>query len=128
MAIDNAPQALGGLLESFVVGEIQRTLPMQEDDYRLYHWRSADQREIDLLVDGGHQLTLVEVKSSASVSQEDFKHIRWFANEGPGRNRSCTGIVFYLGQDYLTFGENNFALPVSALWRHDTKIVNLSDF
>lgn len=115
-AIDNMPQALGGLLESFVAGELQRALPMQEADYRLYHWRSAEQREIDILVDGGNHLVNVEVKSSASVSGDDFKHLKWFSTEGPGRTKSCTGIVFYLGKKKLSFGDGNFALPVSALW------------
>ncbi len=115
-AVDNAPQALGGLLESFVAGELQRALPMQDGDYRLYHWRSPEQREIDILIDGGRHLVNIEVKSSASVSGEDFKHLRWFASDGPGRNRTCTGIVFYLGREKLTFGDRNFALPVSALW------------
>lgn len=114
--IDNTPQALGGLLESYVVGELQRALPMQEDDYRLYHWRSADQREIDILIDGGRHLVAVEIKSSTTVSAEDFRHLQWFAHEGPGRTKTCTGIVFYLGQKKLTFGDRHYALPVSSLW------------
>ena len=115
-AIANSPQALGGLLESFVLNEIQRALPLQDADYRLYHWRSPDQREVDIVVDGGSHLICVEVKSSASVSADDFKHLKWFAQDGPGRSRTCTGIVFYMGQEKLTFGDRNFALPVSALW------------
>lgn len=115
-AIDNAPQSLGGLVESFVVGELQRALALQDADYRLYHWRSADQREIDLLIDGGQHLVTVEIKASATVGADDFKHLKWFSKDGPGRSRTCTGIVFYLGQEKLTFGAGNFALPVSALW------------
>ncbi len=115
-AIGNSPQALGGLLESFVLGELQRALPMQDADYRLYHWRHADQREIDILIDGGSRLVNIEIKSSASVSGADFKHLKWFATDGPGRSRTCTGIVFYLGQEMLTFGNRTFALPVSSLW------------
>lgn len=114
--IGNTPEALGGLLESFVVGELQRALPMQDDDYRLYHWRSADRREIDILIDGGHRLVGLEVKSAATVSADDFKHLRWFAKDGPGRGRKMNSIVLYLGQEKLTFGDGNFALPLSALW------------
>ena len=119
-AIDNTPQALGGLLESFVVGELQRALPLQDADYRLYHWRSSEQREIDILIDGGNHLVNVEVKSSASVDHEDFKHLKWFSKEGPGRTKVCTGIVFYLGQKKLSFGGGNYALPVSTLWSRVT--------
>ncbi|WP_163852164.1 ATP-binding protein [Pseudooceanicola aestuarii] len=114
--IGNSPEALGGLLESFVVGELQRALPLQDEDYRLYHWRSADRREIDVLIDGGHRLVGGEVKAATSVAAEDFKHLKWFAKDGPGKGRSTVGIVFYLGQDKLTLGDGNFALPVSALW------------
>ncbi|MYA87567.1 MAG: ATP-binding protein [Boseongicola sp. SB0662_bin_57] len=115
-AIGNSPQALGGLLESFVVGELQRALPMQDADYRLFHWRNADRREIDILIDGGSHLVNIEIKASASVGGADFKHLKWFASDGPGRSRTCTGIVFYLGQEKLTFGSRTFALPVSSLW------------
>ncbi|MDU9004475.1 MULTISPECIES: ATP-binding protein [Sedimentitalea] len=114
--IGNSPEALGGLLESFVVGELQRALPMQDEDYRLYHWRSADRREIDILIDGGHRLVAVEVKSAATVAVDDFKHLKWFATDGPGKGRNTTGLVFYLGQEKLTFGDGNFALPLSSLW------------
>jgi predicted AAA+ superfamily ATPase len=114
--IGNSPEALGGLLESFVVGELQRALPMQDEDYRLYHWRSADRREIDILIDGGHRLVGIEVKAATTVAADDFKHLKWFATDGPGRGRSTVGIVFYLGQEKLTMGEGRFALPLSSLW------------
>ena len=115
-AIDNLPQALGPLLESYVTGEIQRALPMQDADCRLYHWRSADRREIDILIDGGHRMVNIEVKASASIVADDFRHLKWFAAFGPGRGRRCTGIIFYLGREKLTFGDRNFVLPLSSLW------------
>jgi predicted AAA+ superfamily ATPase len=114
--IGHSPEALGALLESFVVGELLRALPMQDEDYRLYHWRSADRREIDILIDGGHRLVGIEVKAATTVAAEDFKHLKWFAKDGPGKGRSTVGIVFYLGQEKLTLGEGNFALPLSTLW------------
>lgn len=105
-SIENNWQALGGLLESFVLNELLRAVPMQV----------ADQREIDILIDGGSVLVCVEIKASASVCSDDFKHLKWFSKDGPGRSRTCTGIVFYLGQEKFTFGDRRFALPVSALW------------
>ena len=114
-AVDNSLQLLGGLVKSYVVGELQRALPMQDFDFRLRHWRSADRREIDILIDGGRHLINIEIKASATVGGEDFKHLKWFAADGPGRSRKCTGIEFYLGQEELTFGDGNSALPASAL-------------
>ena len=89
---------------------------MQEEDYRLYHWRSADWREIDVLIEGGHRMVAVEVKSAATVVAEDLKHVKWFATGGPGKGRRVVGLVLYLGQQALTFGDGNFALPVSSVW------------
>jgi len=114
--IDANPTALGGLLESFIFNEIQRALPMQEIDFRLYHWRSADRREIDILVDGDTHLIGIEVKAAATVGSNDFRHLKWFTEDGPGRTRTVTSIVFYLGDEKLTFGDRKFALPVSSLW------------
>lgn len=110
------PTALGGILESFVFNELKRSIPLQNNDFKLYHWRSADRREIDIIADGDRHLVGIEVKSSATVGNDDFKHLNWFAQEGPGRTRSFTGIVFYLGEHKLSFGDRRFALPVSILW------------
>jgi uncharacterized protein len=110
------PGALGSVLESYVFNEILRAAPLQDTDTRLYHWRSTDKREIDIIIDAGSKLTAIEIKASATLSFDDFKHLKWFSKEGPGRTRSVTGIVFYLGNERLTFGDNNFALPVSTLW------------
>ena len=110
------PTALGGILESFVFNELLRAAPLQNSDFRLYHWRSADRREIDIVVDGGSNLVGIEIKSLAMVGNDDFKHLDWFAKDGPGRTRPFTGIVFYLGENKLSFGDRRFALPVSILW------------
>ena len=107
---------LGPLLESFVFNEILRMLPYQANDFRLYHWRSVDRREIDIIAEYGGQLTGIEVKAASTVNHGDFKHLKWFAKEGPGKSRQFKGIVFYLGDMQLSFGDNCFALPVSALW------------
>ena len=54
----------------------------------------------------------VEVKAGA-VSQEDFKHLKWFAtNLAPNR---FIGIVLYSGKDVLSFGPDMHAVPLSAL-------------
>ncbi len=106
----------GGLLESFVFNEILRMLPFQSSEFHLYHWRSTDRREIDVLIDGGEVLVGVEVKASSTVDLNDFRHLKWYAVQGPGKSRPFKGIVFYLGDRKLTFGDGCYALPVSSLW------------
>ncbi len=113
---DADPTAFGGLLESFVFAELLRSEPYQTNGFRFYHWRDQRGREIDLLAESAHHLAAMEVKASASVSRGDFKHLLWFAQEGPGKARSVTSIIFYLGEHKLQFGERLYALPVSCLW------------
>lgn len=111
---DNSAQ-LGGLLESFVFNEILRILPYQDKDFVLYHWRSADHREIDILAEGDGQLIGMEVKSASSIAMKDFKHLKWFAANHSGK-RPFTGILFYFGEHVLSLGDRCYALPVSTLW------------
>jgi len=110
------PAAFGAVLESYVLNELLRAAPMQDTDARFYHWRSADKREIDILIESGRKLVGVEVKAAATVDASDFRHLRWFGQDGPGRTRQFTGLVFYLGSEKLSFGGGLFALPVSSLW------------
>lgn len=113
---EDNPTALGGLLESFVHAEILKNLPYQQDDWRLYHWRAERDREVDILAEAGRNIVVFEVKAAATVGDGDFRHLRWFRNEGPGRNWNVTGIVVYLGERPLAFSDRMFALPLSTFW------------
>ena len=113
------PAALDGLLETFVFNELLRSLPFQEMDGRLFHWRSRDGRKIDMIFDAGAHLVCIDIKASSMVKADDFKHIEWFAKEGPGRTRTTTGLVFNLRHAALSFGDRFFALPVSTLWTNE---------
>lgn len=107
--------ALGGLLESFVLGQVRLSLPFQSTEHRLYHWRHRDNREVDIVAETGTNLVAMEVKAASGVSKADFKHLEWFRTN-PANNWRVTGIVFYLGERMLSFGDRLFALPVSSLW------------
>ncbi len=106
---------LGGLVESFVFNEILRVLPFQSKDFILYHWRSANRREIDILAEGDGQLVGIEVKSAVSIRTDDFRHLKWFAANHSVKYQ-FTGILLYFGEHILSFGHRFYALPISALW------------
>lgn len=116
-AADANPTALGALLESFVHAELLKCLPCQQDDWRLYHWRGENGREVDILAKADRHLVCFEMKAAVTVDASDLKHLRYFAGpDGPGRNWSVVGIVVYLGTDVLSFGDGIFALPLSMFW------------
>lgn len=110
------PVALGHLLESFVFIELEKSLPLLEKRWRLYHWR-REAREIDIVAEApGRLLALFEIKAAATVGADDFRHIDWFFGEGPGKSYRGAGFVVYLGNDLLSFGAGRIALPLSTLW------------
>jgi len=114
--IDADPGAIGLMLESFVHSELQKSLPNQQNDFRLYHWRNERKKEIDILAESATRLVGIEIKAASTVNDESLKALKDFAKSGPGKSKQFTGIVFYLGEHKLTFGEGIFALPVSILW------------
>ena len=78
---DADPSALGAMLESFVHGEVLKSLPYQENDFRLYHWRSTHQKEIDIMAESATRLVGIEVKASSTIDDSDLKHLRSFAKD-----------------------------------------------
>ena len=63
--IDANPSALGAMLESFVHSELQKSLPYQQHDFRLYHWRNERQKEIDILAESATRLVGIEIKAAS---------------------------------------------------------------
>lgn len=114
--IDANPTALGGLFENFVHNELWKSLPYQKRDWRLYHWRHQRGREIDIIAEADRTIVGFEMKTSTAVDGNDFKHLRWFQDEGPGNTWNVIGIVVYMGDRVLSFGRNLFALPLSMFW------------
>lgn len=109
--------ALGPLVETFVADELTRLLANQDRGLTLRFFRDRDGREIDFVLaarDG--RITGVEVKASASVSATDFRHLAWLRDKLG--DAFTAGIVLYLGDQTLSFGDRLIAAPVSALWHH----------
>ena len=104
--------ANGKLVESWVYHELASLLDLSPG-YELTQYRDSDKREVDFLVERDDGAVLgIEVKSG-KADASDFKHLRWFgANLAKG---PFTGIVLYSGAEVLPFGDNLFAVPLSAL-------------
>lgn len=104
----------GKLVETWVYHELSAIADAEEQDYEIHHYRDKLKREIDFIItneDG--ELLGVEVKSGGMVGQDDFKHLKWFA-ENLAKSR-FTGVVLYAGPDVLRFGEGFYAVPLAAL-------------
>lgn len=108
--------ALGAVVESFVGMELAKQIAASPARASLLHMRTARGAEVDFVVEGASGLVAgVEVKSSATVRREDFKHLT-VLRDRLGAKRFARGVVLYAGGERLSFGERLEAWPLSTLW------------
>jgi uncharacterized protein len=103
---------IGALFETHVYMELLKNLPYQREEWRLFHWRDQRGREVDILAENGNTLVGLEVKASVSIGAEDFRNFHYFRN-GPAAKWDFVGVLIYMGDRPLVFGDQLFALPVS---------------
>lgn len=106
---------LGRLLESYVAGELRKPISWTAPRATLHHFRTATGSEVDLVLekpDG--TLAAIEVKASATVGASDFGALGALRDRVGRRFRA--GLVFYVGDQILAFGDKLWLVPVSALW------------
>jgi predicted AAA+ superfamily ATPase len=107
---------VGAFLENFIIMEIVKQLSWSGLFLKPYHFSVHSGAEVDLILeDRKKQLYGIEIKSAASVGQNDFKGLKRLA-EVAGK-KFQKGIVLYGGENMVGgFGENLHAVPLSAVW------------
>ncbi|CAK0776697.1 conserved hypothetical protein [Gammaproteobacteria bacterium] len=109
-------QLLGRLLESFVVGELRKQVSWTDPQTTLYHFRTAGGLEADAVLEKADgTVAAIEVKASATVTASDFAALQTLRDQ-LGR-QFMAGVVLYLGDQVLPFGDKLWLMPVSALWQ-----------
>ena len=110
------PDALfGQLLETFVIGELRKQLGWSSPRATMSHFRDRDGAEVDVVLEARDgRVAGIEVKAARSVTQSDFRGLR-FLQRRLG-DRFASGVVLYTGNDVIPFGDGLTALPISALW------------
>lgn len=107
----------GAFLENFVVMEIIKQLGWSEHGLKPYHFSIHKGVEVDLVLeDQKKRLYAIEIKSTASVQENDFKGLKRLAEIAGDRFEK--GIVLYAGEKTLGgfAGKNLYAVPIPALW------------
>ncbi len=105
----------GAILETFVFSELQKVATWSEERCSFSHFRDKDKNEVDIVIENRRgEIVGIEVKSSATVSSDDFSGMRKLA-EACG-DRFVQGIVLYDHDQVVPFAENMFAAPLSSLW------------
>ncbi|MEM6697095.1 MAG: DUF4143 domain-containing protein, partial [Bacteroidota bacterium] len=68
----------GALFENFVINEICKRYYNQGERPPIYYWRDHKKKEIDLILDLGSELSIIEIKSSQTFHSNFFKNLSWF--------------------------------------------------
>jgi len=106
---------LGMIVECFVGMELAKQLSAVSAQLSLRHLRTARGAEVDFVLEGpGGAVTGVEVKASATVRGDDFRHL--IALRDRLGERFIRGVVLYAGGKSLPFGERLEAWPLATLW------------
>jgi predicted AAA+ superfamily ATPase len=91
----------GSLFETWVVAEIAKAHLHRGRRPRLSFYRDRNGLEIDLILEKGNDLVLVEIKSAQTPSRQPFSTFERFAESLSGREapRISGRIVVYGGED-----------------------------
>lgn len=106
---------LGKVLETFVIGELRKQLSWTDPRTALFHFRTATGSEVDAVLekpDGA--VAAIEVKASASAGPPEFVALQSLRDQLGQRFRA--GIVLYLGDQIMPFGDKLWLVPVPVLW------------
>lgn len=108
-------EALGAMLESFIVAELLRQRAWSTQDLDIFHYRDRDGDEVDLVLelDDGSVIG-IEVKASTSFQSSQFKGLTRMRDRLGAR--FIAGVVLNTGTQGYRYSDRLYGLPTSALW------------
>lgn len=105
----------GMVLENFVAMEVLRQTERFLPRIYLHHFRDKGDYEVDLVLESARgKVAGIEVKASATVRPQDFRGLERLKRLA-GEQFAC-GVILYVGAQVIPFGDDMWAVPVSALW------------
>ncbi|MFX0198759.1 MAG: ATP-binding protein [Candidatus Hodarchaeota archaeon] len=109
------PHKTGPVLENFVLQELNKQKSWSDIRLNLCYYRTATGKEVDFVLESlDGRIVGIEVKSASAVQSIDFKGL-YDLSESVG-DRFHRGVVLYLGDATIPFGENLHAMPIRGLW------------
>ena len=112
----------GHLLETFVLGELQRHASWLDGISKVSHWRTRDNDEVDVVIerDDGRVIAF-EIKTGTNIPNKKLAPMVKLRNELG--DRFLAGTILYTGGLSYTPQTRIHVLPVDRLWRKSTSSV-----
>jgi predicted AAA+ superfamily ATPase len=103
------------LVEAFVHAELVKHQGWSASCTHLMHYCTYTGVEVDFVLENRQgELLGVEVKSAATISSKDFSSLRQLREVTPQQFKR--GVVFYFGDQVVSFDKQLIAVPISLLW------------
>lgn len=113
--LNNDSQALGPILENFILNELRKQNSWNENKMQFFHFRTQAGEEVDILIENAAgEIVGIEIKNKKTLTETDFKGLRSLAELLKKRFRH--GILLYNGETIIPFGKNMHAVPIHLIW------------
>jgi predicted AAA+ superfamily ATPase len=90
--------AKGSLFENFCITEILKARLNSGEQGNLYFWRDSSGHEIDLIIDNGISVDLVEFKAGSTFKPDSTKNLFWFIDNAH-KNYEFSPYLVYGGDE-----------------------------
>lgn len=87
---------VGAHLENLILNDLIAWRELGTPRPEIYHWRSENQEEVDLVIEAGNRLLPIEVKATHNPSHHDARHLMSFRAD---YGRSVGGCLLLHGGD-----------------------------
>jgi len=67
----------GAIFENWVITEMMKKYYNKGEEAPVYYWRDQHGHEVDLVIDQGSHLDLIEIKSGKTFQKEFLKNVHW---------------------------------------------------
>ncbi|NGX49913.1 MAG: hypothetical protein K940chlam5_01520 [Candidatus Anoxychlamydiales bacterium] len=95
--LDNPLMIKGAALEGLIAQHLNAWMDLQEEEYKLYFWRTRSGLEVDFIIYGKDCFFAIEVKNNSHISSKDIKGLKAFKKDYP----ECTPILLFRGDQKI---------------------------
>jgi uncharacterized protein len=112
--IGDDDQVTGKIVENFVAMELIKHAEWAAQPVRAYHYQ-REREDVDVVLEWNDgSIAAIEVKSRATVRQDDWKWVAKLRDDREQRFRA--GVLVYTGAQTVPLGDRLWAVPLSGLW------------
>lgn len=98
-ALDNPLIIKGAALEGLIAQHLRAWIDFQEEEYKLYFWRTRSGLEVDFIIYGKDYFFALEVKNNSHISSKDIRGLKAFKTDYP----EVEPILLFRGKEKIIY-------------------------